>query len=118
VRKLVSLSLLIVLLCGAMPTIAQDNTGFETTVYSLNFYNLDKVNGHWFDSPINLSLDNVQDHMTRVFPDGDCVHYTIVAQLISSEFVVIDHIYCPLYYESWHIDMIEFRDLSGETFDF
>lgn len=117
-RIIFSVVMLIVLMVGAMPTWAQDNTGFETVVYPLVFRDVEKVNGDWLEKPITLSLDNVTDHMTRVSQAGDCIRYTIIAQLISSEFVHIDHVYCPVYYEDWHIDMIEFLTLDGEIFDF
>lgn len=115
-KKLVSLSLLIVLLCGAMPTMAQD--GSETIVYALDFVDIENVNNQWLDSPINLTLDNVVDHMSNVSPNGDCWQYTTIAKLISSEFVIIRHTHCLVWYESWNVDLITFQDIEGQVFDF
>ena len=115
-KKLALVVLLFVLLVGAMPTMAQE--GNETIVYALDFVDIENVNNQWLDSPINLTLDNVVDHMSNVSPNGDCWQYTTIAKLLSSEFVIIRHTHCLVWYESWNVDFITFQDINGETFDF
>lgn len=118
-RTVLAMVMLIVLMVGAMPVLAQDNSGFETVVYPLLFPDIENIDGKWYDSPKTLSLDNVTDHMVRINVTKDgFIETVIIAQLISSEFVVIRWTHCPVWYESENIDFITFTDLDGQIFDF